>query len=771
MRLFISALLCLLYALGCNGASLHTGKNRLERDPQSIRIPDPPRKHPRLYLTTDHLPDLRARVKTQQGGQIIRALEKAGIDRTPEEEARETDHGFRYYFKMRGVTSRVQLHALNYLLDGDRNEARTAIRDMLDTLKKTNFGTKNDLSRASGVMLMVGAIVYDWCYDQMTAQERQSYIDEFIRIAGTMECRYPPKRDEPLAGHGSEWMILRDMLSAGIAIYDEYPDMFNYVRTMLEEDYIPIRNYIYGGGNQHQGTGYATVRLSNDLISLWILDRMGAKGLYTNGMRDVLYDFIYRRRPDGMVIPAGDVNHVRGNIDSYALPAFLAGSYWRDPYIMYEWERKPSVEPHCLLMRLLWHDFDLAGRKPDNLPLTRFSGTPFGWMIARTGWGEDAVIAEMKINEQFAGNHQHLDGGSFQIYYKGPLALDSGIYQTVQGGYNSANNKNYTKRTIAHNSLLIHDPSEVFACYNYGGADKTQTAANDGGQRMPGIGWDTCRSLEQLLSEEYTVGKTLAHAFGPDKKRPEYSYLKGDITQAYSPAKASCVRRSFAFLNFGDKTIPAALVVFDHVVSKQADFRKTWLLHSIEEPDIQGTAFTVRRTLNGDSGMLRCETLLPDSPEIITIGGTGREFWVNGTNYPADPQPNRPDIACERGAWRVEVSPSLNNKEDTFLHVIQVADNSCTSFHQVQKIENQHLTGVIAADRVVTFSKNGGLMADSFTLALPDGPEWKVLLTDLAQGRWQITTEGKAIRKFSIDSESGCTCQTLPPGYYQFNKI
>ena len=155
-------------------------------------------------------------------------------------------------------------------------------------------------------------------------------------------------------------------------------------------------------------------------------------------------------------------------------------------------------------------------------------------MIARTGWNDDAVIAEMKINEQFAGNHQHLDGGSFQLYSTGPLAIDSGIYQSVQGGYNSPNNKNYTKRTIAHNSLLIYDPDEVFECFNYGGADKTQTAANDGGQRMPGIGWDTCRSLEQLLSEEYTVGKTLAHGFGPDREKPVYSYLKGDITQAYS---------------------------------------------------------------------------------------------------------------------------------------------------------------------------------------------------------------------------------------------
>lgn len=51
-------------------------------------------------------------------------------------------------------------------------------------------------------------------------------------------------------------MILRDMLSAGIAIYDEYPDMYNHVIKMMFKDYLPVRNYIYSGHNYHQGTSY-----------------------------------------------------------------------------------------------------------------------------------------------------------------------------------------------------------------------------------------------------------------------------------------------------------------------------------------------------------------------------------------------------------------------------------------------------------------------------------------------------------------------------------
>ena len=181
---------------------------------------------------------------------------------------------------MRGVTSRVQVQALDYLVYGDKKQARSAITAMLDTLQNVNYGTKGDLSRASGVMLTCGAMVYDWCYDQMKESEKKAYIESFTRIAKTMECGYPPRNNEPIAGHSSEWMILRDMLSAGIAIYDEYPDMYNHVIKMMFKDYLPVRNYIYSGHNYHQGTSYVNVRFSNDLFSLWILQRMGAGAIY-----------------------------------------------------------------------------------------------------------------------------------------------------------------------------------------------------------------------------------------------------------------------------------------------------------------------------------------------------------------------------------------------------------------------------------------------------------------------------------------------------------
>ena len=734
-----------------------------------VEIPIPPTVHPRLYLRSSDIPELRERLKNPEIKKTIVKIQKLGVDRTPEEEAKAPDKsGFRYYAEMRGVTSRVQLEALDYLLNKKKSVARKAIVAMLDTLRNTNYGKKGDLSRASGQMLMCGAMVYDWCYDQMKDSEKKAYINEFVRISKTMECGYPPKNTEPIAGHSSEWMVMRDMLSAAIAIYDEFPEMYNHVMTMLCRDYIPVRNYVYAGHNYHQGTSYANVRFSNDLFSLWILDRMGAGAVYDPAQQFVMYDFLYRRRPDGMVLPAGDVNPGIGG--SYGLPAMLAYSYYKDPYLAYEYKRNTKIDNHCLIFDVLWRDYTIEPKSPETLPLTKYSGTPYGWMIARTGWDKNSVIAEMKINEHFVGNHQHMDGGAFQIYYKGPLAIDAGAYHGTSGGYNSAHNKNFFKRTVAHNSLLVFDPNEKFASWNYGGTDKTEFADNDGGQRMPGDRWETCRSFADLLSDEYTTGQVLAHGIGGDYMAPEYSYLSGDITKAYSD-KVKEVKRSFVFLNLKSEKVPAAMVVFDKVVSKNPEFKKHWLLHSIAQPQVSENGMVIKRTKDGDSGMLSNTVLLPakENLDMQVIGGKGKEFWVNGTNYANAPQAGRPDPRNERGEWRVEVSPSAPANEDYFLNVIQVADNNCNELHKASLLKGENLVGAVIADRIVTFSKDGETINGKAEMDVQGNGTFKFVMTNMKPGTWQVKKDGKIFIAYKwVGAEDGVLSFEGGSGHYEF---
>ena len=736
-----------------------------------VTVPIPPKVHPRLYLRSSDIPELKERLRHPEIKKTLNMIKELGKDRTPEEEAKApASTGFRYYAEMRGVVSRIQLKALDYLVTGNKRTAREAITAMMDTLRNTNYGIKGDLSRASGQMLMNGALVYDWCYDQMKEKEKKTFISEFLRIAKTMECGYPPKNNEPIAGHTSEWMVMRDLLSVSIAIYDEHPDLYEYIIKMLYKDYIPVRNFVYSGHNYHQGTGYVNVRFSNDMFSTWIISRMGAGNMYDPAQQFVLYDFIYRRRPDGHVLPAGDFTANPKFKASYGLPSLLTYSYYKDGYLAYEYNRRPKIDNHCLIFDVLWKDINVEPKAPNDLPLTRYSGSPFGWMIARTSWDDNCAMAEMKVNEQFVGNHQHMDGGSFQLYYKGPLAIDAGSYKGTSGGYNSPHNKNFFKRTIAHNSLLIYDPDEKFASWNYGGADKTEFADNDGGQRMPGDRWDTCRSFEDLMSEEYTTGKTLAHGMQPGTKEPEYSYLKGDITKAYS-SKVKEVKRSFIFLNLKSDKTPAALIVFDKVVSAKPDFKKYWLMHSVEEPEVENNQFVIKRTKDNYSGMVQTNVLLPeaDNVEVTKIGGKGKDFWVFGTNYTNDPTPKVSEDTDERGAWRVEVSPAKPATEDYFLNVMQVTDYKNKHLYEVKKLKTDKLTGVCIADRIVTFSKDSNTLFGRFSLDITQNSTMKVVMTDMKPGTWQVKKNGEVfIPAIEVRSDDGILAFEGSNGTYEF---
>jgi heparin/heparan-sulfate lyase len=520
-------------------------------------------------------------------------------------------------------------------------------------------------------------------------------------------------------------MIMRDLISAAIAIYDEFPEMYELTARRIFKEHIPVRNWFYPSHAYHQGSSYNKVRFASDLYALWIFDRMGAGSIFHPSMQFVPYHWFYIRRPDGQFIPSGDVNYSRGRPISLGLLAMLSGSYFQDEYINYEFLKSPSIDSRDKIFEFLWRDTNLGTREPDDLPLTRYFGFPHGWMIARTGWDASAVIAEMKINEYNFINHQHHEGGN--------------------KGYNSPHNKNYFKRTIAHNSLLIYDPDEVFKSIGYGGKFKTEFAENDGGQRLPGYGWHAPKTLEDLLSKDYKTGSVLAQGCGPDEMQPDYTYLKGDFTEAYS-SKVKEVKRSFVFLNLHNKEIPAALVVFDKVISSNPEFRKFWLLHSIEEPEVRENEIIIKRSKDDDSGKLINTALLPGAKnaDITAVGGPGKEFWVFGENFENEPTRGR-DPAGERGEWRIEITPSVSAEEDYFLNVMQVMDNDYEDQDEVKMIKGDKVVGAQIRDRAVIFSRNTEVMDTPFTFNIKGEGSCDILLTDMAEGTWQVLKDGKVL--------------------------
>ncbi len=292
---------------------------------------------------------------------------------------------------------------------------------------------------------------------------------------------------------------------------------------------------------------------------------------------------------------------------------------------------------------------DLAGtpapRLPDGLPIARHYKAN-GLVLMSSGFDPDATYVLYSCG---GGQGEHLDTGHFTIFKRGYLALDSGT--RAQDEYaDPSSGENYDKQSVAHNTVLIRMPGETMKGLTH---PTLEIQANSGGQRrLP------------------TFARVLA--FQSDRL---FAYAATDATPTYHPDKCDQMVRQFLFLT------PDHFVVFDRVIAKRADYPKTWLLHTANEPAITGTEFRADQ----EQGRIFCRTLYPADAVLEKVGGPGKEFWADGRNWPIPAHSpyfrnlgikDASDVAENMGRWRVEVKPGTPRTEDVFLHLLQASDQS-----------------------------------------------------------------------------------------------
>ena len=348
-----------------------------------------------------------------------------------------------------------------------------------------SFYPASDYNNTGQTVFTIG-VVYDWCYPLLTPDDRATLIGAAIETAGRMEIGWPPVEQGNVTGHGPEGQIFRDLLCASIAMYDEKPEMYELTAGRFFSRMVGPKKFMYPAGMHAQGSHYTNYRGQWEMLATWIFARMGLPEVFGPEQKNFMYWSLYARRGDGQILRDGDT-HINNRppgeyYTGHSRSFFLAANYFGDPYLKMEAVReRPSLEPSeprgnqsldCVEL-LIFNDPELEPRPLGELPLTRYFPSPRGAMIARTGWEDGvhspAVVAEMKVNEWYFGNHQHLDAGAFQIYYRGALATDSGYYQagdksagsTTNNGntaYGSVYDVNYNKRTVAHNCVTVYGP-------------------------------------------------------------------------------------------------------------------------------------------------------------------------------------------------------------------------------------------------------------------------------------------------------------------------
>lgn len=313
-------------------------------------------------------------------------------------------------------------------------------------------------------------------------------------------------------------------------------------------------------------------------------------------------------------------------------------------------------------------------RKPQDTDIHARHFETLGQIFMRSGTGADDTYCLFTTGSDVPSHKQH-DENNFVIFKKGYLALDSGT-RGRETGYQL---RHYYSQTAAHNCILIHMPDEPFPGYwgkEYEGKE---------GQISCGGTYKT------------TGGKCAAF-----ETNPHYTYAAGDATECYLPEKCTLALRQIVFV------MPNHFVICDRVTSTKAEYKKDWLLHTQNEPVVNANQFCA----DHEEGRLFCTTLYPRDAKLKKIGGPGMEFYAAGKNWEL-----APEVAEEWkdralfGNWRIEVSPGIPKKEDVFLHLIQVGDQTLETPGKGELIEEKGLAGVsfTSGDKtvVVTFSTSG----------------------------------------------------------------
>lgn len=605
-----------------------------------------------------------------------------------------------------------------------------------------------------------GGVLYDYLYtaldDDLKHRTRVAVVEagEALRGWNYLDPNFV------IGGHGCCWAqpylfvgllgIHSDIGLEPAEVQARYYDLLGTVVTCLRAS-TAAREWICHDGGYQMGWDYGSCYTTMIPYLAWEFGT-AEPSLFKDWQNQMTYWYLYGLRQEAQAIyadrpqllrqanaiyPASGDMYGGSQMGGDPLEALLVGA-WKYDNPTSKWTVNhmfPSFPDVSSWQMVLYRQFGPTdGTPPEKLPLSRCFRNA-GSVVMRDSWDLNrATQVVFKSTPFFSNNHHHRDQNSFVIYYQGPLAIDSGGYGLC-GQYGSRHWYNYFIRSVAHNTMLVYDPKEDF------GESRHGKNSNDGGQAMWPFGNETGR-----VEEVMPGGRCALDGIQRFEERPEYTYTMGDATKAYAPMKVQLFQRHLVCLRNHSSGHPA-VVVYDRVIAQDPAFRKTYLLHSIGQPVVDGRVFRVEAAEGVDparKGRLYDEVLLPADATLTPVGGVanGREFLVadDGAGQPhnyreeflqafpkealQEPADRERSDMRELGGWRMEVSPGAARADDTFLNVLSVTDAAELARPAQAKLEQKPTCDAVtvldpagAAGTLVVFWHDGAALADvSFAL-------------------------------------------------------
>jgi len=194
---------------------------------------------------------------------------------------------------------------------------------------------------------------------------------------------------------------------------------------------------------------------------------------------------------------------------------------------------------------------------------------------------------------------------------------------------------------------------------------------------------------------------------------------------SYNPQKVKRYIRKIVYIK------PKTFVVLDNIIL-QAGLNQSlrevrWLAHFANQPQISGNIINVQvqghiETFSGKqcvystaSSYIAVNNVYPDSTKIKRIGGSGYEYWVNGTNYTTSGNPDT--VYSTAGKWRIEVIPKLTSDTVNMIHTLHVNDTGTPPPGTAVGISNESTLGCDYVNSLFLFNSKGDTAAASLFAA------------------------------------------------------
>jgi len=694
-------------------------------DQVRYRLLSIPASHPRIYLTPEKLTTLQARAVP--GNTRWTQLE---------DEASQPDGS-------------MHAKALVGLVSSDN-----ALCDEAVAAAETLMATPGDWSTKAGDI----ALVFDWCYHRLSPTQISQFVNYF-NSWGQDQLDDPFSSDTP--GWGNYWprygysFALIGLASFGDnARAQEWFDHFRVWR--FGQNDLDILERIAKGGGWPEGMIYDWIANPPRVRALeaW-LTATGENLFHSTTWFEERLPFILIHRWPGLASEwgydyhpyagIGDSERNRGAIGNYErimalilLEKFPASSVSSQLQAYLSAGTTANSDDFLFHEEFLWYNPDLPQETPN---LQTHWVEDLGTVILRSNWPSGAVDDDPQATHltfqcgDHYTYHQHFDQNSFTLFKYSDLLLDSGVYS---GDGLSYHDRDYYVRTIAHNTLIVHNPDEDFA------ASRPGALTVDGGQRSVYPATRSPQSIEYFDQHQvhYETGDILQF-----EDRNHFTYMLGDATAAYNNpqynqamdtalsdnvAKVTRFKRSLVYLRRVESEMAEQdyVVLLDRVGVTQAAYSGSntkLLFHTFNEPAIDGNAQVVSvgetlhtqatqaEAVNG-SGKLYIQSVWPTEIQMRKVGGRAEKaFWVFDQNVDwhwssGEPQP-RPTSDFETepyGEWRIEIEPVDSALDHEFLNVLTPTSSATPSATEVAAISGTDIRGVLILDadlnRVCIFS-------------------------------------------------------------------